>query len=133
MNNISFKAQLKGIGDWHKQIEFETKTANDSNDYRMTYLGKDKDTDWDIFQLSYKNAEIAKYPEIRNAKKNKEDYSIEDLLKIYRILRLKGSLKLIEIWKKEKQALEFENFMAELDKNEGIEPDVHIIGEESEE
>lgn len=133
MNNISFKAQLNGFDDWKKQIVFETKTIKDSNDYALNYLRKDKNTGWDIFQLTYKNEEVAKYPIIKNSKKDKEDYGLEELLKIYRILRLKGALKLVELWKKEKQALEFENFMAELDKNEGIEPDVHIIGKESEE
>lgn len=133
MNNISFKAKLNGFDDWKKQIAFETKTIKDSDDYALNYLRKDKNTGWDIFQLTYKNEEVVKYPKIKNSKTNKEDYSVDELLNIYRILRIKAALKLIELWKKEKQELSFENFVENLNKNEGIEPDVHIIGEDSEE
>ena len=131
MNNISFKAKLNGFDDWKKQIAFETKTIKDGDNYALNYLKKDKNTGWDIFQLTYKNEEVVKYTQINNSKNNKEDYSVDELLKIYRILRIKGALKLIEHWKKEKQELSFESFVEKLNKNEGIKPDVQIIGEDS--
>ena len=133
MNNISFKAKLQGIGDRQKRIEFESRTANDHNKYKMTYLYKDPNTNWDIFELSDNNKETIKYANIKNSKNNPNDYKIEELLKIYNILRIKKALKVIEHIKKEKINMDFNNYMAELDKNEGIDSDVHIIGANDEE
>lgn len=120
MNNISFKAQLKGINDWKKQLEFELKTVEDSNDYKLTYLYKDPVTDWDIFQLSHKNEEIVKYANIQNSKKSPKEYNIDELFKIYRILRIKGALKIVERLKQEKKDLKYDKYMEEIDKKRVI-------------
>lgn len=132
MNNISFKAQLEGIDNWKKQLEFETKTVSDRNKYKMRYLYKDPDTNWDIFELSDNNKKTVKYANIKNSKNNPDDYKIEELLKIYNILKIKKALKVIEDSKKEKKESEFEKDMAVLDKNLGTEPNIHIIGNTTE-
>ncbi len=120
MTNISFKAQLFGINNPQKAQEFHAKTGNNSDDYKLTYLYKDKNTDWDVFQLTYKDNEIIRYPNIKNSKNNQDDYSVDELLKIYKLLRLKCALRVVEHLKQEKRNLEFEKYWEELNKNKGI-------------
>ncbi len=116
MNNVSFKANIEGINNAATIHLFKSETKSDPK-HTLTYHGKDKNTGWDIFTLSKDGKITEKYAVIKNASKD-GNFSIDTLLQIFNILKIKEALKKIEQSKESKKLRDFNEFMHQLDLEE---------------
>ncbi len=118
MNNISFKARIFGLNNSSVKDDFEKKTMNDYQ--HAIRIFKDKDTGLDIFIMSKEGTPSVKYLNILNSPKNGE-YKLEQLLKIFKILKIKEAQNIVTQRKRNKIENDFVNELKEFIKEKELE------------
>ncbi len=115
MNQVSFKARITGLNNPDLETEFEKKTFQDTK--HSVKILQDKDTYADVF-IMYKNGKpSAKHLNLTINKKNGE-YTLENLLKLFNILKIKEAETFILNSKNAKKEKDFIEEMKELDKED---------------
>ena len=104
MNKISFKARIYGLKNSDLTNEFENKTKNDNKHSIKIY--NDFETNCDAFILYNEGKVTAKHLNT-NIIKNGGNYKIEQLLKLYNILKIREAENVIIKRKKEKLEKDF--------------------------
>ncbi len=118
MQNLSFKARIYGIDSSLLSSEFEKKTISDYHHTIKVY--KDKDTDLDIFVLCKDNKPTVKHLNINIVPKN-GSYSIDQLIKIFKVLKIREAQNVVLKRKQEKIETDFANDLKKMVEEEELE------------
>lgn len=121
MDNISFKANLSGINNSLLAESFKNVTSRDLK-HTLKYLGKNPETQNDVFELLKDSKKTAEY----ESEFNTFDYdniSLNSLIKVFNILKIKEAKEFVanSIAEKQKVIALFEEHQMdkELDKEFG--------------
>ena len=112
MNNISFKAKIFGINNPDLQHDFEQATKEDY--VHSLYFAKDPDTGLDILVLHKYGEPSAKHLNTSIIKKGC-DYTLEQILKLFNILKIREALNHVETRKRYKLEHDFDDNYVRLD------------------
>ena len=97
--NISFKAKIYGLENSEIKNEFEKATKKDNN--HSLLIKKDIDTGLDIFILNKCGKTTAKHLNT-NIPKKENEYSLQQLIKLFNVLKIREAMNLIETKKRNK-------------------------------
>ena len=111
MQNLSFKARIYGIDSSLLSSEFEKKTRSDNHHTIKVY--KDKDTDLDVFVLSKDGHPTVKHLNTNILPKN-GSYTIDQLIKIFNVLKIREAHNVVLKRKQEKIETDFANDLKQM-------------------
>ena len=111
MQYLSFKAQIYGTGSSLLSSEFEKKTKSDCKHLVKVY--KDKDTNLDVFILHRDGKPTVRHLNTNILPKN-GSYTIEQLIKIFNVLKIREAHNVVLKRKQEKIENDFTNDLKQM-------------------